>query len=429
MIGFFLFSLKNKGGGLRRTYEIKLNHFIEKGYKAYLLTYHVEDKLFFIQKNRNILQHIIDMKMVEDEDGIHSPIKKFFMFIKRTVQLVRAIKKYNIQIINISSYLGLPELMLASIITGVKYVLDLYETILWSNTDITKVSLLNRKKIKQLIKNTPGHMSPHNDIPKLVSQIGVFRKFIAEIRAFIYFIAIKRSELVICLSKKMAKEIIILYNKKPLVMPIIACDLPNLSPKENILCKKIKNLKKEGKKIILSVCVLNDFRKRVSMLIDAINYIKDKHRYILDKIVVVVVGDGPDKKKLEKMAEMKQLKDKYIIFTGFIDDSELSAIYRLADIFVHPAYADFDLTVVEALAFGLYIVTTEDTEIPIKIPEINQKFILTKVQHISFAEGILEAIERSQNQGNSNLIAIPTWKNFLSHYESIFQKILGISYS
>jgi phosphatidylinositol alpha-1,6-mannosyltransferase len=88
-----------------------------------------------------------------------------------------------------------------------------------------------------------------------------------------------------------------------------------------------------GKKILLSVCRLVD-RKGIDLVILALEKIQNQ----IPDLVYVVVGDGPKKAELEKLA------GKNIIFTGRVDDEELSVLYSLADVFIlTPKKSDYDI--------------------------------------------------------------------------------------
>jgi glycosyltransferase involved in cell wall biosynthesis len=61
---------------------------------------------------------------------------------------------------------------------------------------------------------------------------------------------------------------------------------------------------------------------------------------------LVIVGDGPDLSRLQKMA------GKNIFFAGSVDDAALAAYYGASRALVMPQEEDFGLTPVEAMSFG-----------------------------------------------------------------------------
>lgn len=77
--------------------------------------------------------------------------------------------------------------------------------------------------------------------------------------------------------------------------------------------------------------------KNIDIAIDAFN----KLGYDL-----IIIGDGPVKRKLKKMAQ------KNIKFAGFRDDRTLINYYKHCRAFIMPQEEDFGLTPVEAMSFG-----------------------------------------------------------------------------
>ncbi len=95
--------------------------------------------------------------------------------------------------------------------------------------------------------------------------------------------------------------------------------------------------------------------KGVDTLILALYEMKNKK-----DIVVHIVGDGREKERLIKTAELYKLEDS-VIFYGWIDKERLSVLYHCSDFFVHPArWAEpLGLTIPEAMAAGLPVITPE----------------------------------------------------------------------
>ena len=82
--------------------------------------------------------------------------------------------------------------------------------------------------------------------------------------------------------------------------------------------------------------------------------------------VKLVLGGRRDKfvPLLEKFAEKLGIKDS-IIFTDFIKDEDLPALYSSAEIFVYPSlYEGFGLPVLEAMACGTPVICSNTTSLP-----------------------------------------------------------------
>lgn len=78
------------------------------------------------------------------------------------------------------------------------------------------------------------------------------------------------------------------------------------------------------------------------------------------KTKLVIVGDGPYRKELERLADELVLADR-VIFTGFLSGEDLADAYRAADAFCHTSYSETQgMTLLEAASYGLPLVVSDD---------------------------------------------------------------------
>lgn len=81
---------------------------------------------------------------------------------------------------------------------------------------------------------------------------------------------------------------------------------------------------------------------------------------------LVIVGDGPDRKRLEKISRSLKIHSQ-VIFTGFIAHPDLmsSGLLGMADLFVTASPMEAQgMVIVEAMAFGLPIVAVAEGAVP-----------------------------------------------------------------
>lgn len=126
--------------------------------------------------------------------------------------------------------------------------------------------------------------------------------------------------------------------------------------------------------LIQAIKQLNCIQNLKFLIIGASNYGKDKH---------------PSTFIEQLIKEAEQIKDK-VIFTGFIDYQEIPSYLKTADIAIVPSMWDepFGLTVVEAMAAGLPLITTRSGG----IPEICEGVAII-VERDNIVENLINAIK------------------------------------
>lgn len=92
-------------------------------------------------------------------------------------------------------------------------------------------------------------------------------------------------------------------------------------------------------------------RKRIDLFLQAIGEARKYDRGING----IVVGDGPERERLQKLAPDG------IRFTGFVPDSELFEYYQASDVYIHTGRLEtFGLSVIEAAGNGLPVVSVNE---------------------------------------------------------------------
>ena len=112
-------------------------------------------------------------------------------------------------------------------------------------------------------------------------------------------------------------------------------------------------------KFILSVGSIEP-RKNLVRLLKAYNLLSNK---IKDEYKLVLVGfKGWENREIISLIEENKESIKYL---GYISDKELAKVYNLSSLFVYPSlYEGFGLPILEAMACGTAIVTSESSSLP-----------------------------------------------------------------
>jgi len=119
--------------------------------------------------------------------------------------------------------------------------------------------------------------------------------------------------------------------------------------------------------------------------------------------------------------------ESHITFTGYVDDSDLPAIYQNAALFVFPSlYEGFGLPILEAIASKTLVISSNAAS----LPEIGGEAVLyfDPKNHFELAEKITNAIENTTNrlfllkQGDIQLAKF-TWQKSIENHLNGFKKL------
>ncbi|MDP2720991.1 MAG: glycosyltransferase [bacterium] len=160
--------------------------------------------------------------------------------------------------------------------------------------------------------------------------------------------------LIIAPTKRVKKELESYGVTKPIYVISGRLDLDRFRKVEKGYLRKKLRLGKEIS-IVLYVGRLGK-EKSVDLIVKSFSLVaKSKENTRL-----VIVGDGPEREKLEKLA-LKESIGKKIFFAGFVNRDQIPLVYKDADIFVFASQTETQgIVVPEALASGLPCVVVDD---------------------------------------------------------------------
>lgn len=99
-----------------------------------------------------------------------------------------------------------------------------------------------------------------------------------------------------------------------------------------------------------------------------------------EDIVIMVVGDGPDKANLEKLSSTLKM-DSYVKFVGAVDHSEVKDYYHASDIYISASTSETQgLTYIEAMASNLIVLAKYDLNLTNVIDEGKTGYFFTDNQ-------------------------------------------------
>lgn len=107
-----------------------------------------------------------------------------------------------------------------------------------------------------------------------------------------------------------------------------------------------------------------DVRKNIDGLIRAFAKVT---RQVREDACLVIVGQGPEQeiRRLRSLASRHGLGPAEVVFTGYVEDEQLRALYNLCEVHVFPSFHEgFGLPVLEAMACGAPVIAARTTSLP-----------------------------------------------------------------
>lgn len=174
----------------------------------------------------------------------------------------------------------------------------------------------------------------------------------------------------------------------------------------------------EVEKIILFVGTLKNV-KGIKYLIKAINIVKEKGL----KTKLLLIGDGEQKKELEKLSDKLNLKEN-VNFIGRVNNKEIYKYMVASDIFVLPSLSEgLPVVILEAMASGLPIIATKVGGVPEILKDKENGFLVDPKNSEQIAEKIIHLIS---NDNIRESISINNLKEAQKYsLDIVVEKLMG----
>lgn len=179
-------------------------------------------------------------------------------------------------------------------------------------------------------------------------------------------------------------------------------------------------------KVILYVGRISQ-EKNVEELLEAMPQFMIKHK----DCKFVVVGNGPDKARLEKIADSLDCRGQ-VIFAGEQPWDLIAKFYKIGDVFVSASQSETQgLTYIEAMASGLPVVAKDDRCLEgILIDGENGYRFRKKEEFICGLEKVLYSDKiKVYGEKSKQLVQIYSNENFAKKIENVYTEILKGSYT
>ncbi len=127
----------------------------------------------------------------------------------------------------------------------------------------------------------------------------------------------------------------------------------------------------------------------VKCVVKAFRIIKNKYK----DAVLGLVGEGPELKKIRRLVMELNLEDS-TKFYGKLPHEKLPEIYNDYDIFLNGSDVDnFPASIIEAMASGLLVVSTNSGGIPYILKDERTGFLVNRKDYKSMADKVISAFE------------------------------------
>lgn len=154
----------------------------------------------------------------------------------------------------------------------------------------------------------------------------------------------------------------------------------------------------------------------------------EKYKIVNKNFVFIIVGGGSDKAYFKKLVNELNLQDN-VIFTGIVDDEQLSSMYARANLFLFPSMFDNDaLVLIEAAVHYTPSIVLENTGASERIinnetgfiVENNLEKFVNKIIKVTRDLNYLEQI------GKNACVKLPkTWDQTANEYLTYYEKLIA----
>jgi len=285
-------------------------------------------------------------------------------------------------------------------------IIKKYDVVQSSEYDqIANVKLYKLLKEKLVIYHGPYESSYNKGYPK--------KCFISDV----YYLFHPSYKNVKCLAKsKLAEEFLKKKGFKRIKTIGVGIDISRfigvrVTDRINKKIELIKQEKSERKlEYLLYVGKLED-RRNIPLLLDIIEQCKINNK----KIKLIIVGNGTEEYKdyCLKIIEKKEIRD-YIIYFESLSQEELKDLYSISDVFLLPTqYEIFGMVLLEAIYFGIPIITTKNGGSSFLIDSSEKGVIIDTFDPEKWYE---QTIDILQNKKKHDINIEYSWDNMANEF-------------
>jgi glycosyltransferase involved in cell wall biosynthesis len=197
-------------------------------------------------------------------------------------------------------------------------------------------------------------------------------------------------------------------------------DINVFSPKDISAARKKRNIDRAAKVILFGAANINDMRKGITYLVEALHILKADYPHT-DNIEVVVFGKN-------KHFDVSSLPFKVHELSIITSANELADIYSMADLFVTPSLEDnLPNTIMESLACGTPVVAFNTGGIPEMVDHLQNGYLAEFKSGADMAKGLYEILTAPDATNLSNHARQKVLDNYTN--EKVAQQYMDLYHS
>jgi len=245
---------------------------------------------------------------------------------------------------------------------------------------------------------------------------------------------LRRLDKIICVSNSTKEECI-----KKEINPGKCVFIPNGIEMDKLL---LKSGKKELKGSIENKFKIDINEKKVIISVGRLVKRKGVYWFIehvmpkLNKVVFIVIGNGPEKERIKRLVNKKRLKEK-IFLLGRVEDDFLKKLYNIADIFVMPNIKvegdmeGFGIVAIEASSLGIPVIASGIEGIKDAIHDGKNGYLVKSYDTEGFVNRINYILKNEKKMKSFRLRSKKfteenySWKKISRLYFEEFKTLLG----
>jgi len=194
------------------------------------------------------------------------------------------------------------------------------------------------------------------------------------------------------------------------------------SPKDKIAARQKRGIDAKAKIILFGAANINDRRKGISYLVQALKLLKEQYKGG-EVIEVVIFGKN-------KHFDVSQLPFKVHELNLITSQYELAEVYSLADVFVTPSLEDnLPNTIMEAMACGTPVVAFKTGGIPEMIDHRENGYLAAFKDSADMAAGLAEVLDSEAQQlktsARQRVLDNYTNEKVAQQYIKVYQSVLN----